>query len=153
MKTSFKPYEGAEPYIFMSYARNDNVRAHSLFNALRRAGYRVWYDGGLEAGINWVNSLAEHIVGCAVFMPLISSAFADSVFCRDEIMYALDKKRAILPVYLEKDVALPPGLEMSLSIYQSLKCPDAATFALMLDAEMSCAPCKDEPETLSQEAS
>lgn len=150
MDASFQPYEGQEPYIFVSYSHDDNVRARSLLEALRRAGYRLWYDKGLRSGIRWANALAEHIARCAVFMPLISSAFADSVFCHDETRYALQKERAILPVYLEKNVALPSGLEMALCQFQSLKYQDADAFALKLDAESLCAPCKAAP---SREAS
>ncbi len=49
MNAGFQLYEGKEPYIFISYSRNDNVRAHSLFDALRRAGYRRLSDySGIE---------------------------------------------------------------------------------------------------------
>lgn len=153
MNASFQLYEGTKPYIFISYSHNDNILAHSLVEALRSAGYRIWYDIGMQAGIKWANSLAEHIAGCSVFMPLISAAFADSTYCHDEITYALTKKRVILPVYLERNVALPPGLEMTLYRFRSLRYQDADTFALMLDAESGCASCKDTPETLSEEAS
>ena len=156
MNANFQPYEGTEPYIFISYARKDGMRARSLLEALHRAGYRVWYDSGIQAGKKWADSLAEHILGCKVFMPLVSFAFADSLNCYDETTYARKKKREILPVYLEEEVSLPPGLDIALYEAQWLKLSDyqdADAFALTLDAEPGCAPCRNAPGTIAREAS
>lgn len=155
MKTSFQPYEGTKPYIFVSYAHKDKARVMSLLDALNLAGYRVWYDKGIQAGLSWAESLAEHIIRCAVFMPFISLAFADSMNCYDETSYAWYKQKAIVPVYLD-DVKLPPRLDMAFYELQHLRLSDyrdADAFALTLDMESAFAPCKDTPELHSQEAS
>ena len=91
MNASFQPYEGTKPYIFISYAHKDGIRVRSLLETLHSAGYRIWYDNGIQAGKNWADSLAEHIMKCAVFMPLLSLAFADSFNCHDETVYARKK--------------------------------------------------------------
>lgn len=145
MKTSFEPYEGAEPYIFVSYAHKDAEQVIPLLNALNLAGYRVWYDNGIQAGKRWADSLAEHIIGCAVFMPFISPAFADSVNCYDEAAYARTKSREIFPVYLEERVALPPGLDMAFHPIQWRKLSDyngnANRFIRSLENEDILKPC------------
>lgn len=145
METSFQPYEGSEPYIFVSYARKDSGQVAPLLDALNFAGYRVWYDSGIQSGKRWADSLAEHIAGCSVFMPLISSAFSDSVYCYDETAYALTKKRAISPVYLEENVILPPGLEMRLHTLQWRKLSDysgnVTLFIQSLESEELLKPC------------
>lgn len=145
MDTSFKPYEGSESYIFVSYARNDSKQVASLLDTLNLAGYRVWYDSGIQSGKRWMDSLAEHITGCSVFMPLISAAFADSVNCYDETTYALTKKCLILPVYLEDNVTLPPGLEMRLYSLQWRKLSDydgnVTRFTQSLEHEELLKPC------------
>ena len=156
MNANFQPYEGKEPYIFVSYARKDSEQVIPLLEALSGAGYRVWYDKGIQVGRSWADTLAGRIKNCAVFMPLISSAFADSAYCYDETSYARYNKRAIVPVYLEKGVQLPPGLDMVLHDFPWLEfLPDRAAdaFTQALDMESICALCKDTPETRVQEAS
>ena len=151
MNGGFKSYEGEAPYIFISYAHKDNQQALPLLEAISRAGYRLWYDSDIRFGKQWADSLARHIGKCAVFMPLLSPAFANSPDCYDETMYARSKKKAIVPVCLQ-EVELPPGLEMTLHPVQWLRLSDyrdAEAFALTLDMEPACAPCK---ETRSQEA-
>ena len=100
MKYSFQPYEGTDPYIFVSYSHQDHKKVVSLLEALNRAGYRVWYDVGIRPGTRWTDSVAEHIAGCAVFIPLHSHASIYSDLCRDEIHFARHEKRVIIPVYL-----------------------------------------------------
>ena len=43
-------YEGSEPYIFVSYAHAISNQAMKIINWLYEAGYRIWYDEGLECG-------------------------------------------------------------------------------------------------------
>ncbi|MBR0282832.1 MAG: leucine-rich repeat protein [Oscillibacter sp.] len=145
MKTSFEPYEGAEPYIFVSYARKDMKQVIPLLDALHLAGYRVWYDKGIQSGKRWADSLAEHILKCSVLLFLVSRASVDSVECYDEVIYALREKRTVVPLYLE-DVKLTPGLEMKLHTLQWRRMSDyrgSMDFAVSFERESAFAPCKD----------
>lgn len=145
MDTSFKPYEGSEPYIFVSYARKDSGQVAPLLDALNFAGYRVWYDSGIPAGKKWADSLAEHIMNCFVFILLVSRASVASDDCYDETSYALYKKKAVVSVYLE-DVELPHGLEMKLHTLQWRKLSDYRNlmdFAVSFERESAFTPCKD----------
>ena len=83
-----EPYEGTEPYIFMSYARKDWERVKPFLDALSDAGYRVWYDAGIQAGEHWTETLVEKVEGCVAFCPLFSVAFNASRFCFEETEYA-----------------------------------------------------------------
>ncbi len=49
----FAPYQGAEDYIFVSYAHKDSARVFEVISALHRRFYRVWYDQGIEIGADW----------------------------------------------------------------------------------------------------
>ena len=140
-----KPYEGAEPYIFISYARKDAERVYPLLDALCAAGYRIWYDEGTHFMADWADVIAEHLAGSAVLLAFHSAASAESVHCKAEIHYGRSKNRPILSAYLEDDVQLPPGLEMYLGLWQSVKLsqyPDAAAFAARMEQEEAFAPCR-----------
>ena len=141
-----EPYEGMEPYIFMSYARKNGERVTPLLDALSGAGYRFWYDAGIQAGECWTKTLAEKINGCAVFCPLFSEAFNASRFCFDETNYAYRKNKVIIPVYLEKmeQESLDEfyqflGGRQDLRLYEYA---DATQFAERLGCEQAFEPCK-----------
>ena len=40
--TSFAPYQGTEPYIFLSYSHKDSEHAQEVLSMLIPSGYRVW---------------------------------------------------------------------------------------------------------------
>ena len=44
------PYDSAEPYLFVSYARRDRELVIPIVQDLVRAGVRLWWDEGLHAG-------------------------------------------------------------------------------------------------------
>jgi hypothetical protein len=67
-------YEGDRPYIFVSYAHADDDAVLPLLDALVAEGYRVWWDKGIEISAPYTKYIADHIYGCACFMPLLSRA-------------------------------------------------------------------------------
>lgn len=124
LECNFKPYEGTEPYIFLSYSHRDAPRIAPVLEAMNLAGYRIWYDEGIKAGSVWTDSIASHIAKCAVFMAFHSSYSKESEYCFREVHYAADlvgakKDLSILSVYLN-NVRLREGLEMLLSVSQHI---------------------------------
>ena len=83
--TNFRPYEGQEPYIFISYAHKNSDRVVPILEKLDQAGYRVWYDDGIAPGSEWPEYIAEHLNGCSVAIAFISQDSIDSPNCRREI--------------------------------------------------------------------
>ena len=120
MKCSFRPYEGDEKYIFISYSHSNSDIVASILEKLNSEGFRIWYDEGIEWGTEWPESIASHLKNCEVFMAFHSRASIVSPNCRQEINYALKMKKGIgiLSVYLE-EVELSEGLDMQLSPFQS----------------------------------
>ncbi len=118
MKCSFEPYEGDEKYIFISYAHVDGDRVAPILENLNEAGFRIWYDEGIEWGTEWPEEIACHIRNCCVCMPFHSKASTVSQNCKNEVNYALKRKKSILSVYLE-EVELSDGMDMQLSSFQS----------------------------------
>lgn len=147
-------YEGAEPYIFVSYSRADGERVRAIVAAMKRRGYRVWYDKGINAGEQWTETLARKIAECGAFMPFISRAFLDSKYCRKEVVHADKKDRTIVPVRLDES-ELSGELEFLFGNPQQIRpAPDetADAFAVGLDAAPLLRPCRaKDAETLRAE--
>lgn len=118
---SFQPeaYEGKAPYIFISYAHKNAEAVLPAIRALEDAGYPVWYDGGIQVGTEWPEYIAEHLLHSSLVIAFISEASIASQNCRQEIVYALDKRKPMIAVHLE-EVHLPPGMEMQLNLCQAL---------------------------------
>lgn len=111
--SSLAPYQGSEPYIFLSYSHRDAEPAAEIIRGMNADGFHIWYDEGLVPGKEWDENIARAIVKCSYFIALMSRNYLASANCRDELNFARDKKLPILLLYLE-DVELPAGMEMRL---------------------------------------
>lgn len=47
------PYNGLNPYIFVSYSHRDKDRVFPILSLLQRNSVRTWYDDGIQGGNNW----------------------------------------------------------------------------------------------------
>ncbi len=110
---SLAPYQGQEPYIFLSYSHRNAEAAAETIRWLKAAGFRVWYDEGVIPATQWDENIAQAIENCDYLIALISEAYLSSANCLDELNYARDQSIPLLLVYLE-DVSLPSGLAMRL---------------------------------------
>ena len=114
LKCSFTPYEGDEPYIFFSYKHTDAPTVFEILEKLNDAGFRIWYDEGLEWGQKWTQDLENHIVNCDVVMAFISAEYNKSPHCKREIDCAKSNKKILFPIHLEplEEIDLSPELEV-----------------------------------------
>lgn len=113
MRTLLRPYEGTQPYIFVSYAHKNNAAVLEIIGTLQSRGFRVWYDEGIEAGSEWPESIASHLERAQLVLAFLSPAYLQSDNCRKEMHYALTKKKPVINVYLEQ-TELSPGMEMQI---------------------------------------
>lgn len=143
MKTCLRPYEGTQPYIFVSYAHKNDAAVLEIIGTLQSRGFRVWYDEGIEAGSEWPESIASHLERAQLVLAFLSPAYLRSDNCRKEMHYALTKKKPVINVYLEQ-TELSPGMEMQIgNLFALMKYtyPSEAYFydklfsAELLDAE------------------
>lgn len=117
----FKPYEGTEPYIFISYSHKDSPAVMKVVNDMRARGYRIWYDEGIEVGSEWPECIAEHLYGAHLVIAFISPAYLDSDNCRREMHYTLSKKKNIINIFLA-NTEMTPGMEMQIgSLFALMK--------------------------------
>lgn len=107
------PYEGKEPYIFVSYCHADKERIYPLIEQMSLDGYRAWYDVGNQPGLNWMLNIEEHLEKCKTVIAFISKSSSDSNNCNKEIIYAMKCGKKVIPILIE-EVALPKGLRMQM---------------------------------------
>ncbi len=144
-RAKMTPYEGDEPYIFVSYAHKDSDVVMPILEALDESGYRVWYDAGIEAGTEWPDYIAEHIENSTAMIIFLSKNSIDSSNCRQEINYGIDLGLPMLSVYIE-ELSLKGGLRMRLGLIQSMflyRHPSLESFMTELRRASLLAPCRD----------
>jgi hypothetical protein len=107
------PVDTRRPYVFVCYAHEQRDVVTDQIRWLREQGIEVWYDDAIEGGSRWSEDLAVAVEGCAAVLFFLSPRSAGSRYCLDEISFALDCGRPIIPVEIEP-VALTPGLRLSL---------------------------------------
>ncbi|MBZ0291838.1 MAG: GNAT family N-acetyltransferase [Anaerolineae bacterium] len=95
------------PYCFISYSRKDEKYATQLENDLLTAGIGVWRDASrIEPGADWPNELAEAIENCSHFLLVATDNALASKYVQDEIVFARNKGKAIIPL-LHENINLP----------------------------------------------
>ena len=113
------PYEGAEPYLFISYCHADAEEVYPLIEELAAGKYRVWYDDGIHPGDDWPEVIANHLSNSAAVIAILSRNASASHNCRKEMTFALQQKKKVIPVMLSP-VILSLGQKMQLSECQIL---------------------------------
>lgn len=112
-------YEGNEPFAFISYAHTDKDRVFPILEKLSQLHLRLWYDGGIEGGVDWADDIATRLLDCHCVLAFISGNYIASNNCRDEITYAIDLNKEWILIYLEQ-TTLSPGMTMRLSRKQKI---------------------------------
>ena len=100
------PYQGSEPFVFVSYAHKDDRQVYPIISAMQEQGLRVWYDDAMDPGEHWGSVIAEHIEDCTAMLCMVTSSFFASRNCLNEIHYAYEEKKETMILYLED--ANPP---------------------------------------------
>jgi len=97
----FEPYRGDRPYIFISYAHLDSDIVFPEIQRLHDLKYRVWYDENIGPGNEWSDDISGAIDHCSFFIVFVTPRSVDRLIVRNEILYALEHEKPILPVFLE----------------------------------------------------
>ncbi len=111
--TYFKPYEGGEPFIFISYAHADAEAVMPVVDDLHRRGYNVWYDEGIDVGSEWTECIASHLAEAALMIGFVSPSYIASANCRREMNYAVQKKKRLINIFIAP-TDLTPGMELQI---------------------------------------
>ncbi|SRX56205.1 toll/interleukin-1 receptor domain-containing protein [Aequorivita sp. CIP111184] len=97
----------AENTIFFSYSRDDSEFAFSLAKSLREAGAKVWLDQlDIKPGHRWDNSIENALKSSHTLLVVLSESSVKSNNVMDEVSYALEENKKVVPVLLE-DCKIP----------------------------------------------
>lgn len=109
----YQAYEGAEPFVFVSYAHADTALVMPLIRELQDRGFRVWYDAGIHAGLRWNKVIVEHLNKSQCVLCLLSGRYVASDNCKQELYYAKKQRKNLLIGHLER-FEVPAELDMEL---------------------------------------
>ena len=87
---------------FLSYSRINEDFALKLAKELKSEGFDIWFDQmDIPPGARWDTEIEKALNEADIFMVIITPASAKSDNVLDEIGYAIDTGKRILPVLLE----------------------------------------------------
>jgi len=96
---------------FISYSRDDSEFALRLAKDLKAAGASVWLDQlDIPFGGNWDNAIEDALIAAQYMVLILSPASARSNNVRDEVSYALEQGKIVIPV-LYQDCTVPLRLQ------------------------------------------
>ena len=88
---------------FISYSRTNKEFAIKLAQELKSAMFPIWLDQfDIPTGSRWDNELEKALHDCEIFLIILTPASIASENVKDEIGYAIDHGKYILPVLLEQ---------------------------------------------------
>ena len=88
---------------FLSYSRTNKDFAVKLARELKAEGFPVWLDQlDIPPGSRWDVEVEKALMESDIFMVIITKASSTSENVLDEIGYAIDNGKRMLPVLLEK---------------------------------------------------
>jgi len=87
---------------FISYSRSNKDFALKLAKELRSSGFNIWFDLlDIPTGSRWDDEVERALETSDIFMVILTPASSASDNVKDEIGYAIDAGKRILPVLLE----------------------------------------------------
>jgi hypothetical protein len=92
----------AELKYFFSYSRKDSAFVLKLAEELREAGANLWLDQlDILGGERWDIAVEKALETCQGVIAVLSPASVGSNDVRDEISFALEKEKAVIPVIIQ----------------------------------------------------
>lgn len=93
----------SEKKIFFSYSRDDSEFVLNLAKELRTDGADVWLDQlDIKPGTRWDKSIEDALDASQTVLVVLSKTSVDSNNVMDEVSYALEEGKTVLPVLLEE---------------------------------------------------
>ena len=120
------PYEGNEPFMFVSYSRKDAGIVYPLIERLAGAGIRIWYDSGIHGGEVWPEVIADHLNRSAACLVFMSRNAVESHNCFNELIFAVENKKPLIPIRYN-DPQLTMGMMLMIGSTQWIDVHDAPT--------------------------
>lgn len=91
------------PYIFISYSREDYLFVENLSNTLRDKGIQIWLDReNIPAGTDWQKAIETGLLGASLIIYVASKHSATSQWMNVELATFLQLKKRIIPIVLDE---------------------------------------------------
>jgi len=116
----FAAYKGDKPYMFISYSHMDAEEVFPIIGQFHNQGYNVWYDEGIEPGIEWPEEIGKALNASSLFVVFITPNSVASENVRNEINFALKKKSPFIAIYL-CETTLTYGLQLQIGSKQDIR--------------------------------
>jgi hypothetical protein len=98
---------GRSALFFCSYSRDDSTFALKLASELRNAGVSMWIDQlDIPGGRRWDDAIQTALASCNGVIAVISPKAVNSQNFMDEVSYALDEGKRLIPV-LHRECVVP----------------------------------------------
>ena len=120
MTFAYKPYEGNEPYVFISYCREDTALCNQIIKFLAENGIRVWYDNAIHVGDMWPDVIANHLKKSSACILIMTDGFVRSINCNKELVFSYKHKIPTVPILLD-GTNISPGMDLMISAAQYIK--------------------------------
>ena len=88
--------------IFISYSRKDSDFVTKFTKNLRDAGANLWLDKQIKPGGHWDASIESALESCQDILLILSKNSVDSNNVMDEVSYALEEKKRVIPIKIEE---------------------------------------------------
>jgi formylglycine-generating enzyme required for sulfatase activity len=90
----------ATGYVFISYAREDQIYARKLANDLRARGFETWMDDRIDFGDRWWQTIVQAVRASAAFIVVMTPDAEQSEWVEKEILLAQRERKPIFPLLL-----------------------------------------------------
>ena len=110
---------GTAPFVFISYAHQNQSIMRALVSELEAAGVRFWFDREIRSGDVWDESLEQRIRECELMVACVSPEYGESKYCRRELKFADLISKRIFPVS-DGPFVWPRGMQMMFQELQTV---------------------------------
>lgn len=98
-----KPYDGDEPYAFVSYKHNSAEPARlAILGILKEISLRYWYDDGIKVGDEWSKKIDQRNNDCSAFILLLTKDYFDSQECCREFNLAREQDKPMIIIVIDQ---------------------------------------------------
>lgn len=95
------PYEGDHAYIFVSYGHADARKIESYIKVLQDQLCYIWFDVGVESGMDWNKTISAHLKNCSAVLLFLSKNSMASNNVKNEIIAATNAKKRLIILSLD----------------------------------------------------
>lgn len=99
-----QPYDGIEPFLFVSYARDDSQQVAPIVRAMQIAGVRAWWDQAIQPGQRFGAEIERRLDDSAAVVVFLSARALESDWILEEAKHAHQNDAEIIPVLLDGSV-------------------------------------------------